>query len=365
MTEAVCNVRNDTRLFLLAVLACAIAACSPSPQPSSETESASNCDAGDCESSAIEITIGGTSFPGTVGEQMWLDFQRDSEANSDGELRLKMLIYGQLGSEEHIVSGLRRGRVHYANLSALVTSTLVPEVSLLYAPYLFADEAEADFIYDNYLTEIFTELLGQQDLHLVSWYEIGFHSIYAIEPLVVPADAINRRYRVSSALSSRLFAEAIDADVIPLGFSDIVSSLQTGLIEAGDNGISLYTRTGTADEAPNLTLTKHAFGMSIIVSRKSWWDSMTPAHRKILVDAFPTAERSRREIRAESNADLENGKALGIVIHRPTPEQIQLWRDKTAGITEALIEQIGGRAGEVYDLVLEGRAAFRSRSGTN
>ena len=38
-----------------------------------------------------------------------------------------MLIYGELGTEEQIVSGLRRGRVHFANLSANIAATVVPD----------------------------------------------------------------------------------------------------------------------------------------------------------------------------------------------------------------------------------------------
>ena len=199
------------------------------------------------------------------------------------------------------MSGLRRGRVHFANFSATVTSTIVPEAALLYAPYLFASEEEADFVYDNYLTEVFRDLLAAQDLHLVAWNEIGFHHIYAKRPILVPADARGVRFRVSAAPTARLIAQALDADVIPLGFSEIVSSLQTGLIEAGENGISLYARTGTAEEASHLTLTAHSFGMSLIVSRKRWWDGLTVQQRQVLSDAFPSIQQSRKGSGAGGN----------------------------------------------------------------
>ena len=89
-----------------------------------------------------------------------------------------MLIYGQLGSEDQLVSCLRRGRVQFANLSAMAMSTVVAEMALLYAPFLFDDAAEADFVYDNLLTELYRELLAEKGLHLVSWYEIGFLNVY-------------------------------------------------------------------------------------------------------------------------------------------------------------------------------------------
>lgn len=305
------------------------------------------------------INIGGTTTPNTPGETLWLDFKRQAEQASGGRLRMRALIYGQIGSEEQLLSGLRRGRIHYANLSAQIVSGVVPELILLYAPFLFDSEAEADFVYDRYLTGLFRDMLAAKDLHFVTWYEIGFHHVYARgRPIIVPADARGRRFRIASSLSARLFAEAIGADVIPLGFGEIVSSLQTGLIEAGENSVTLYSRTGIAGEAPQLTLTGHLLGMSLIVSRKSWWDTLPAADRRILEESFPPIGRSRQVVRAQTAADLGAAQELGIIVHELSTEQREQWRQATAGVTQALIRSIGGRAEEVYAVIQRGKAEF-------
>ncbi len=311
------------------------------------------------------ITIGGTTTPNTPGEALWLDFKRRVEQSSDGRIRMRALIYGQIGSEEQLLSGLRRGRIQYANLSAQVVSGVVPELALLYAPFLFASEAEADFVYDRYLTTLFRELLAAKDLHLVTWYEIGFHNVYARDrPILVPADAVGRRFRIASSLSARLFAEAIGADVIPLGFGDIISSLQTGLIEAGENSVTLYSRTGIAGEAPHLTLTDHLLGMSLIVSRKRWWNELPAADRRLLEESFPPIAQSRAVVRAQTEGDLATADRLGFVVHALTPQQREEWRRATAGVTAALISDIGGRAGEVYEVIRRGKTEFQGQGNS-
>ena len=97
------------------------------------------------QDNTLSMTVGGTGIPNTVGEQHFLDFQ-DAIAQGLPEMETKMLIHGQLGSEENLVSGLRRNRVQFANLSAIIVSTLVSEAALLYAPYLFDSAEEADFV---------------------------------------------------------------------------------------------------------------------------------------------------------------------------------------------------------------------------
>ncbi|NND53961.1 MAG: TRAP transporter substrate-binding protein [Gammaproteobacteria bacterium] len=324
---------------LLPLLVCmAVTACEP-PQPG-----------------ARPVTIAGTTFPNTMGERHWLGFAEQVEANTG--LPLRLLIYGQLGSEDQLVSGLRRGRVQFANLSAMAASTVVPETALLYAPFLFDNEAESDFVYDEYLTPLYRELLAEKGLHLVSWYEIGFIHVYGKQPLLSPDDMPGRRFRVGAGPAARLFGKAIGADVIPLGFADVVASLQTGLIESGENSVSLYARTGIAGEAPHLTLTAHSFGVSVIVASKAWWDGLSAAEQAAVTAAWPSAQAVRAEVRAESAADLAAGSELGITVHPLTPAERARWREITAPVTQQLIATIGGRSAEIHEVIQRGREAF-------
>lgn len=343
--------RAATALSAVLVLSVAVASCG------GDTDSSS----GDPAKPVSRIVnLGGTTVPDTPGEAVWLAFEREAESASGGSLDMRPLIYGQLGSEEQLLSGLRRGRIQFANLSAQVTSTVVPELALLYAPFLFDTAEEADYVYDKYLTDIYRELLAAQNLYLLTWYEIGFHSVYAKEPIILPADAAGKRFRVSSSLNARLFAEAIGADVIPLGFGEIVSGLQTGLVEAGENSISLYARTGIADEAPEYTQTKHAFGVSVIVADQKWWNALDASDRTILSDAFPMIDESRRLTRKQDEIDLQDPE-VGIRVHDLAPEQRDEWKRTTADVTKKLIDTLGGRSGEIYEIIMKGKAEFAAQ----
>ncbi len=306
----------------------------------------------------MEITAAGTAFPDTAGEQQWLRFQRNVEQGSGGRIKVRMLVHGQLGSEEQIVAGLRRNRVQVGNLSAMVASTLVPETAILYAPFLFDSEEQADFVYDHFLTGLFTDLLAEQNLHLLRWNEIGFHHIYSVTPVRSPADMRGLRFRVSASDASRLFARALGADIIPLGYGEIVQSLQTGLIEGGENSVSLYARTGISGEASHLTLTAHSFGMSVIVANKSWWDALSGPDRQLVADAYPSAPESRRVTREEARQDLENAAQLGFAPRWPDAAERAAWVESVRHVPNDLAARVGGRSHLVLEKVTEGRAAF-------
>lgn len=345
--------RPGLLLACCAALAAA-AGCAPSGDAPQEADDAA---------AVVEITAAGTAVPNTIGEQHWLTFQRKVEEGSQGRFRVRMLVHGQF-SEEQIAAGLQRGRVQIGNLSAMMASTLVPETAMLYAPFLFDSEEQADFVYDHYLTGLFASLLAEQGLRLMSWSEIGFHHIYSVAPVLSPADLQGRRYRVSASEASRLFGEALGADVIPLSFGEIVPSLQTGLIESGENSLSLYLRTGTPGEAPHLTLTAHSFGMSVIVAGKAWWDGLADADREIIAFAYPGIAETRKDTRGEAARDLENARSFGITPRWPDRTERDRWAAAVGHVPEELARAVGGRSNLVLEAVAEGKAAFARQAAS-
>ena len=312
----------------------------------------------------VEMIVGGTAFRNTEGERLWLGFRDRLLADTAANVTPRMLIYGELGTEEQIVSGLRRGRVHFANLSANIATTVVPEVALLYVPYLFDSQAEADYVLDRHLTPEFEKLFAAKGLVFISWFEIGFHHVYGRDkPILLPADARGVRFRVAAGESARQFARAIGADVIPLPYADVVPSLQTGLIAAGEQSVSLYARSGIAPEAPHLTLTGHSLGMSVIVAQKRFWDRLTPAQQRAVRDAFPGIADSRKVIRAEERRDLEQASKLKFQVHELSPAQRRQWAEATRGTHAAILRSIGGEADRLYRVALEGKREYAARSG--
>lgn len=313
----------------------------------------------------IPMVVGGTSFRGTVGEAHWDGFGKRVTAASGGEIEVKLLTHGELGSEENLVNGLRRGRVQFANLSSLIATTIVPEMSLIYMPYLFESQEESDYVIDTFLAREYTRLFAQRGLELIVMYDLGFQQIWSRrKPILVPADARGVRFRVAASKSAELLGRALGADLIPLPFSDIIPSLQTGLIEAGENGVTLYSRTGTAPEAPHLTVTDHSLAMSMIVADKRWWDRLQPRHQKLLRDAYLTAPQIRRDVRAEIESDYAQASKLRFKVYRLTPAQRAQWVAALRPTHKELLRAAGPEADRLYAGIQQARKAFAARGRT-
>lgn len=294
----------------------------------------------------------------SAGEKKWFRFRTNIEEQSAGAIEVQLLLYGEAGSEENIISAVRRNRVQVANLSAMIISTVVPAVAVVNLPYLFDSADEADFIMDEHLSEPIAELLLDQGLVFLSWEEIGFHQVYGGEPLLVPSDAENVRFRVASSMTARMFAHAIGADVIPLPFADNVMGLQTGLVTAGENAVVMYARTGISEYARHLTLTDHSYAVNLVVASQRAWSRMDESERRIIGGAWVPPAESRRLTRAEVTEDLGRAVDLGFTIHGLSQAQRASWRNATSGVADEFLDSLGPDARRIYEIVQEGKAAF-------
>lgn len=306
---------------------------------------------------------GGTGVPeNTAGYQKWMMFSDAVKEQSDGTLEITPIISGALGSEESILSSVRRGRVQVAIISSMVVASVVPEALLLQMPYLFDSQEEADYILDTILFDTYSELLADKGLTLLSWDEVGFHQVYGTAPLLTPDQATDVRFRVSSSPAARLFAEAIGADTISLPFSDLIMGLQTSLVSAGENAIILYAQTGVSELAPHLTMTNHSFAVNFLIAGKNWLEGLSAEHQQVVRTSWPPMSLGREMTRAEWTRDLQRASELGFTVHHLSDEQREVWRSAVAPAQAELVKLSGSNTEEVLGDVRRGQAAFRART---
>ena len=291
----------------------------------------------------------------TAGYNKWMMFKKSVHNKSDGRLIIQPLITGELGSEENVLSSTRRGRVKIANISSMVVTSLIPEAILLNAPYLFNSQEEAENLLDNILFELYEPLFLEKGLIFLSWDDIGFHQIYGITPIIKPSDLKNIRFRVSTSLASKIIAETLGADIIPLPFTELISALETGLAVSGENAIILYARTGIAELAPNLTLTNHSFGVNFLFANKKWFDNLSIEDQKIIRESYPSKGVGRDMIKDEWNYDLNNSSKIGFNIHMLNNEKMKIWKNSLQPAIDKILSLSGPRGRLIYKKVIKNR----------
>lgn len=326
------------------------------------TAAQASADTEDGSRSSVPLTVVSFSTPDSAHGRRWVQFEREIRATLADQVTLSMLTGGEIGSEDTMLSGLRRGRVHMGIISVGGLSPLVPELGLLAAPFLFESEAEADFVMDHFVFDAFADLLTAKGLTLVKWEEGGWHQLYARNALVWPQDAESYKLRSPATDATRLFLSAVDADVVVLDFGDIVTSMQTGLVDGGVTTPVMYRAAGLYESAPHLTATNHAFAPGAMLANSAWVETVPTHVYDQIVGALGTTDDGRQAVRAEAAESQAYVAARGAQIHRLSPNQVRAWTEAARPVHQALISQIGGRAAEVYSLIQDGKSAFAERA---
>ena len=298
--------------------------------------------------------------PNSVWDKEW---QRTRQLLADRKaVRLDFFTLGERGSEEQMLHDLRRGRAHLGGMSLQGLASVVPELNIPMAPYVFDSVAEVDFVYDNHLFEVFDALFAARNLVLLQWVEVGWNGIYSNTPVRLPKDAAGLRLRGSPNPATQFFLKALGADSIPLGSADLVPSLQTGLIEGGVSSV-IFHYFVTRRYASHLTLSRHSYDTGAIVANKPWFDGANAEQQAILRRAWSNVGEARAAVRKVTDSAIAQMFAEGIVIHEPDESQRERWRKRVSGIVPALIARIGGEAQGVHDAVIAGKHDFARRAG--
>ena len=297
------------------------------------------------------------SFPDSVWWDQWMSFQSKIENNPD--LELEWYLRGELGSEQQLITGARRNRIQVISVSSQGMTSLVPEMGVLLAPYVFDSIEEADFVLDNYLAEPIRQFFSELDLEVLHFTDVGWTVLYTVDQLVLlPTDLNGMTLRISPSIILQSFVEAVGADYAVLELGELVPGLQTGMVQGGLSNI-VFVHNALNGQVCCATRLKGMYEMGANFANKRWLASATDAQKAALIESYDQLDVSRPNVRAYVEGVVKEGEANGMSYFDLTEDQRKLWKDASASGLQRILDDTGADGARLYDLLLEGKAAFR------
>ncbi|MEQ9444870.1 MAG: TRAP transporter substrate-binding protein DctP, partial [Rhodospirillaceae bacterium] len=268
------------------------------------------------------------SFPDSVWWDQWMSFQSKIENNPD--LELEWYLRGELGSEQQLITGARRNRIQVISVSSQGMTSLVPEMGVLLAPYVFDSIEEADFVLDNYLAEPIRQFFSELDLEVLHFTDVGWTVLYTVDqPVLLPADLNGMTLRISPSIILQSFVEAVGADYAVLELGELVPGLQTGMVQGGLSNI-VFVHNALNGQVCCATRLKGMYEMGANFANKRWLASATDAQKAALIDSYDQLHVSRPNVRAYVEGVVKEGEANGMSYFDLTEDQRKLWKDASA-----------------------------------
>ncbi len=291
------------------------------------------------------------------------EYDKAVRAESNGRLGFKIYAGGVQGKDKDVIKKIRLGQIHSAGFTGVGLGEIAPKVRILDSPFLFQNYDEVDYVYHAFDPE-FDQAFRENGYVLLGWAEVGFVYVFSNTPVRTLADMNGvKMWMWEGDVVAEATFKAFNINPIPMSVVDVLTSLQTGLI----NGV--YISPYAAIALQWNTRVKYMMSVpladacgAVVVSKKTF-DALPADLQEILL-------RNGRKYMAEltKKSRLENADAIP-TMKKNGLQVIEVNSSVTLkeyAATGKLARQ--ALAGKLYDQgfldrVEKSLAEFRSRKG--
>lgn len=310
---------------------------------------------------AFTLKIASVAPEGTPWAEGIATFKKQAEAQTAGKLAVRPFLGGILGDENETVSQCARGQIQGVGASTGAIASIVPELNVLELPYLFRNEAEADYILDTVILSSVESALRAKGLVLGFWSENGYRSFGTRYGFVKsPADLAGHKMRSQESPAHLAMYRAFGAQPVPIAVTEVLTSLQTGVIDGYDNTPLFADAAQWTSATKYYSLTQHIYQPAAIVYNKAWFDALPPDLQKAaLSPRSGLMQQMRKEIRALTPLLIENFKYKKVQVYAPTAAEKASFDAPAKKARDEYLKTAGPAANALYTKIVAGLAEYR------
>lgn len=265
------------------------------------------------------------------------------EQKSKGAIKIRPYYGGALGNDVQVTSALQGGTIEFTVPQTTTLTGMVREMEIFDFPFLFADEQEAEAVLDGPIGKRLLDKLPEKGLVGLAYWENGFfNATNSKHPIARVEDFRGLKFRAVQAKISQETVRALGANPVPLAVPELYTALETRTVDGQGTPTAVIAALKLGEVQKYLSLTRHAYGAFVPLVSKKFWDRLSEAERKILVDAALEARSYQRHVAREqarkAQADLA---ANGMVVNDVTPAEIARMRDQVKPVSEMFAKEVG------------------------
>jgi len=281
-------------------------------------------------------------------------------AAQGGGARFVVFTDGSQGGEAEIVRRMRIGQLQGGLISVVGLREIEPTISALQSlPLLFRSWEEVDYVREK-MRPAMEQRFRDKGFVVIGWGDAGWVRFFSKEPALRPDDYKHMKFFAwGSEPEQQAIMKSLGYTPVPLETGDILPAIETGMINVVPSTPYFALVSQIFGTAPNMLDINWAPMVGALVVTAKAWDGMLPTAQQALRTAGERAGIAMRtRARQEVDEAVDAMKRRGLVVNRPTPDQMREWN----GLAERLYPRIRGTMVpvETFDEVFAHLAAYRS-----
>ena len=287
----------------------------------------------------IIIKLATVAPEGTEYYNLLLEMGQRWQHETNGQIQLRIYPNGVVGGERDTIRKMRVGQIQASAMSSIGLAELTDQIQAFTLPMGFKNYNEIDRVKNAMFVDI-SDGLSQSGFKLLFLVDIGWVYWFSTEEISVPQDLMDAKIYTTGGdyVTVELFKK-FGFNAIPVSETDILTSLQTGMINSMQTVPILSLSSGWSALMPNmLDLKWGAFVGAVIVDERVW-KKIKPEHQKIMMDiAHDIGTKYQKSGREMEKKAIDVMQQYGMKIKTPSDEEIAIWNDFKDEITPAVID---------------------------
>lgn len=308
---------------------------------------------------STRIRIGTIVPEGSLWHETLQHMAQDWRRISGGQVTVQVFAGGSLGDEIEMVRQVRSRRLQGVALSSIGLSRIDNSVACLQVPLLIDSYAELDYVRDR-LASTLEARIEARGFKVLNWADGGWVRVFSKEPMTTPADLRGMKLFTSAGdPETEVLYTRFGFRVVPLSIVDLVTSLQTGMIEAVPS-VPLFAQLQELYK-----LTPHMLNVKLTplvggtVVDAAVWRQLPAEHRAAMLESAADAGmQMRNPIRQLGEDTIAEMATRGLRVIEPDAATLAAWRREA----ESIYPRLRGEycPADVFDQVVRLRDEYRA-----
>lgn len=279
--------RTLLRSGALVGVGAALGACGLSSAPSGSASPTTASSTPTAAAKQYTFKMGGVFAPASAQTRTMQKFADLVAAKTNGQVTIQVFPSAQLGDETALLQTLLTPDfegLHTLSISLL--STADPAVSVTNIPFLFRDLSHVRaYAHGSAFAAHRDRLIKSKGLRMLGAWDYGFSMLVSKKPIPTLPDIKGLKVRVAPTPSQVRMMQLLGANPTPIAFSEVFTSLQTGVIDAFTSTYDVTLQGKYYEVLKYNNLFRQLLGFTNPVIPEKFFQSLSPNLQKALVDA--------------------------------------------------------------------------------
>ena len=270
-------------------------------------------------------------------------FAEQVEKASGGKMKVRAIGAAALGPDTQMQQALIGGAQEMMVGSTATLVGISKEMALWDTPFLFNSAKEADALLDGPIGEKVKAKLQDKGLVGLVYWENGFRNLTnSKRPINRMEDLNGIKLRV---MQNNVFLDSfktLGTNAVPMAFSELFGALETGTVDGQENPYNTILSSKFYEVQKYLTVTNHVYSPWIVLVSKKWWDGLSAAEQKVLIDAGKASrDFERQDTRKEAAGAVAELKKKGMQVNELSPAEAARMRSSLTRVYASIGASVG------------------------